>query len=183
MESYKVLLPLVTVLLIVGLWLVVLRWPRGIYYTFSQHVAQHKIGVLYYCGLFVVTLPLLVLFIGKYFVPTHDITPVVTWLVVLSALAQIACTLVPETGGKRTTIHRLLAGISGAALLPVLIFSLITGTGFAAVGLVIGWLAFGTMLAVLATIVLLRSKKLPNLLLQTTYFAAFFIALFTLVYA
>lgn len=182
-ESYKVLLVLAVLLLVIGLAFVVVRWPRGIRYTFSQHIATSKSGILYYIGLFAVVLPILVAFVAKYFVPGYGITPAVTWLIVLSAIMQFACTLVPETGGRRTTIHQLLAGISGGLLLPALALSLITGTDFSTAGLVVGWLAFGTMLTVLATIVLLKSKKLPNLLLQSTYFAAFFVALITLVYA
>lgn len=182
-ESYRVLLLLAVLLLVIGLAFVVVRWPRGIRYTFSQHVATSKAGILYYIGLFAVLLPILVAFIAKYFVPGYGITPAVTWLIGLSALTQFACTLVPETGGRRTTAHQLLAGISGGLLLPVLALSLSTGTGFSTAGIIIGWLAFGIMLAVLATIVLLKSKKSPNLLLQSTYFAAFFTAMITLVYA
>lgn len=86
--------------------------------TFSQHVALHRSAVLYYIGLFTVVLPLLAIFLLGWFMPTFHLSWWFGFFVVVACTTQYACTFVPETGGRKTRYHRLLAGISAVSLLP-----------------------------------------------------------------
>lgn len=159
-------------ILVAGLAFVVRRWPRGVSYTFSQHVALRRSSQIYYAALFFVTMPLLVLFFVKWFVPEYNISHWFTALVASSAIAQCACTLVPETGGTRSHTHRALAGMSAVLLIPALLvllsagFSVVQNTGI---------LLSAAILAGIAAIVALsRGEHRYFLVLQTLYFAFFF---------
>lgn len=181
-EVYKHFGLLSAALLTPGLLFVVLRWPQGKHRTFSQHIATSKTAIIYYVLLFSIVLPLLVLFFLKWFIPYFRFSSIFTVSIIVAALLQFLCTLIPEVGGWKSTIHRALAFLSADLLLiPVL---LVTISPF------VSTLARATSLlsfAVMASIALLliRSKAEHKylLILQSGFFAMFFITVLTTTYS
>lgn len=170
--SYKYFGLLAMVILTLGLLFVVRRWPRGVGYTFSQHVALRLSSQIYYAALFFVTMPLLVLFFVKWFVPEFAVSQWFTALVILSAIAQCACTLVPETGGLRSHIHRALAGVSAVLLIPALL--VLPSASFSTAQNAAFLLSAAILAAIAAIVALNGGQHRYFLLLQTLYFAFFF---------
>lgn len=172
--SYKYLGLLSIVLLLVGLWFVVRKWPQGKHMTFSQHVAQHKSASVYYFFLFAVTLPLLNIFFIKWFVPHLQLSGWFTAFAVTASVFQIACTLVPETPGWRTKWHQVLAGISAVLLLPLPImvaFSQNVGASDQFLTVI----SLVAMVGAIAFAVIAKGKHAKLLIGQVAYFVAFFI--------
>jgi len=161
------------IVLLVGLSMIPMLWPQNRHHTFSQHVARHKIAIAYYIILFSIALPLLVLFFYKWFTPHVHASEWLTAFVVLAAITQYACTLVPETGGKRATVHRALAGVSGLCLIPSLLIimaSQINGSARLICGV-----ALLAMLICLGLVVKAKGEPRNFLILQSVYFASFFV--------
>ena len=180
-SDYKLFGILAVSILAVGLSLVVVKWPKSRHFTFSQHVAVSKQSILYYVGLFTVVLPLLVLFFLRWFVPEFELTVWFSVLVVASSVAQLACTLVPETGGRRSEYHRALAGISAILLLPALTL-LLFSQQIDTLGKIISTLGLITMLAVIFTVAVHKGKPRNFLILQSLYFTAFFLPILSVAY-
>jgi hypothetical protein len=175
------LILLVMILLAAGLAYVPVRWPGGLHMTFSQHVAAGRWSKNYYSLLFLITLPLLLWFFIAWFVPEKDLPTAFTWFAVVAVIFQIACTFVPEVGGTRTKVHRALAGISGFAMLPLVIMLVLAQhLSFFAKLVAAGMLI--VMLALLA--IALKHPRGHNkaLLLQIGYYAGFFIAILAATY-
>lgn len=175
------LILLVTIVLAAGLAYVPVRWPGGLHMTFSQHVARARWSKIYYSLLFLVTLPLLLWFFIAWFVPEKDLPAAFMWFAIVAVIFQIACTFVPEIGGVRTKVHRILAGISGLAMLPLMIILALAEH-----------LSFFTKLVALVMLIamlVLLTIALRNqnghgkaLLLQIGYYACFFIAILAATY-
>ena len=160
-------------------------WPYGKDHTFSQHVARHKSAILYYIGLFAVVLPLLLLFIFNWFVPTFNPPLVFGYLIVLAAAAQFACTLVPETGGRKTTAHQMLAYLAADCLLPVtfIIALLTTVSSIARIIAVVSSLVMVSIIGIMVWAYFKNHGRHKDLLiLQSVYFAVFFITLLITTY-
>jgi len=170
---YKYFGLVAVVVLAVGLGFVVHKWPRGVSYTFSQHVALRRASIIYYAALFFVTMPLLVLFFIKWFVPVYNISHWFTVLVMGSAVAQCACTLVPETGGRKSSIHRALAGLSAVLLIPALLV-LSRQNEMGTIQMIIILLSVAVMTSITGLVALSGGKHKYFLVLQALYFAAFF---------
>jgi hypothetical protein len=115
------LLLLVIIMLTLGLAYTVIKWPGGLHMTFSQHVAIARRSAIYYAILFLATLPLLMWFIAGWLVPQKQLPDGFLWFTYIAVLFQIVCTWFPEVGGWRTTTHRVLTGISGIAMLPLVV--------------------------------------------------------------
>lgn len=166
-------------LLLAGLSFVVLKWPQGKHRTFSQHVAQHKSATIYYFFLFAVTLPLLCLFFVRWFTPTFSLSTWVNVWVISSVVFQIACTLVPETTGWRVKVHQALAGVSALLLVPVMDI-LARSPNIEAVGRILACLSLLSMLSIITYTV--QGKHARLLVLQSLYFAAFFVPILYISY-
>lgn len=177
---YKPFGGLAVAVLAFGLTFLVWKWPRSRHHTFSQHAAAHRHTILYYILLFSVVLPLLVLFFADWFVPEFRLSAWFSVCIVASAIAQYACTFVPEIGGKHTTYHQLLAGISAVLLLPSMVLLLASSIQPAQKVLV----ASGLLVMVsIVGLLMLRKEKLRNqLIFQAAYFAAFLIPVLVLSY-
>ena len=159
--------------LLCGLVFVVKKWPQSKRMTFSQHVAQHKIAVLYYIVLFSIDLPLLLLFFIGWFIPTLKLTWWFGLFIVMSSVAQYACTLIPEVGGWKSKFHRLSAGVSAFCLVPALSLLLMsdkitTPSKFITAACLL------VMIGAAYLVVKYRGKPDNFLVLQASYFAAFF---------
>ena len=178
---YKHLGLLSVIILSIGLLFVIYKWPLSKHQTFSQHVAQRRSSILYYIALFGITLPPFVLFFVGWFTPNFGIAPLANVFVVLSAIFQIACTLVPETGGRKTQWHRALAGLSALCLVPVLMFVAanhnVSGLPRAATFTSLGIMGYCIRLVALA-----RGEPRNFLLVQCAYFAAFFVPILLISY-
>lgn len=172
--EYRELGAVAVFILFSGLAFTVWKWPQGKHLTFSQHVAISKYSILYYVLLFSIFLPLIVLFLVGWFMPTFHLPDVFGVLVVLSALTQFACTLIPETGGWKTRQHRLLATTSAFFLTPMLLIILAQST----VNMSGKAITLVSMLVMITIIYLLARRKGEHshlLLLQAGYFVAFFV--------
>ena len=175
-----ILLPLA--ILVAGLAFTVLKWRGGLHMTFSQHAATNRSSIIFYALLFLFALPLLIGFFATWYVPRNNLPVVFLWIATVSAILQIACTWFPENGGKNTKTHRLLTGISGIALLPLVII-IATSSTFSIFVHCVSWVALGVMV-ILLTIALRNQKGYQcALLLQIGYYAAFFITILVSTYA
>lgn len=161
------------VLLLLGLWFVVWRWPQGTHLTFSQHAAQHKSATIYYFFLFAVTLPLLNVFFIKWFVPQFHLSVWFSIFTVAASGFQIACTLVPEVPGWRTQWHQALAGVSALLLVPLPII-LALSANVETVGRLLAGMALFAMLGIIAFAMQAKGSHPKLLIAQSAYFAALF---------
>lgn len=175
------LLALVIIVLILGLTYTVTKWPGGLHMTFSQHVAIARQSAIYYAFLFLATLPLLVWFIGGWLVPQKQLPDAFLWFAYIAVVFQIVCTWFPEVGGWRTTVHRLLTGISGIAMLPLVII-LATAPSLSVPVRLSAWAALGFMVFLLAIALSNQKGYKWALLLQIGYYAAFFVVLLLATY-
>lgn len=175
------LILLVVILLGAGLAYVPVRWPGGVHMTFSQHVAAERYSKVYYSLLSLLVLPVLLWFFITWFVPEKSLPVAFTWFATVAVVFQIACTFVPEVGGIRTTVHRILTGISGFAMLPLIIMLALAQhlslfTRLVSLGMLV-------VMLTLLTIALRHQKGHSKaLLLQIGYYAGFFIAILTATY-
>lgn len=174
---------LVTLLLLIsGLAFTVFNWRGGVHMTFSQHAAVTRTATIYYSLLFLVTLPILFTFFVAWYVPENNLPDAFLWFAGTSVVFQIVCTWFPENGGTNTKIHRILTGISGMLLVPLMI-------------IIAAYSDFGTFVrsaagvALLLMLILLGiALKNQNgyryaLLLQIGYYAAFFSIILISTYA
>ena len=180
--SFKFLGLIAVGILTFGLSVVVIKWPQGKHLTFSQHVAKQKESIVYYTLLFSIVLPLLLLFFIGWFTPTFKLNPWFNVLLIVSSITQLSCTLIPEVGGWKTQYHRALAGISAICLVPALLFVVVanqvsmTGRVLSAVGVL-------AMLSIAAIVAKNNGKHSHFLILQSAYFAAFFIPILVISYS
>lgn len=165
-------------LLVVGLAILVNRWPRGWEYSFSQHAAQTKSATVYYAILCALVLVPLNIFLFAWFIPVFHISLAFGYLFLLASILQIACTFLPEKG-ETIKIHRWLAGASAVLLLPCLGF-LYAGdidvharitviVAAVLMGVAMFWVAFDTQ------------RRVPYAL-QIVYYAGFFVPLCVLTF-
>lgn len=170
-----------TLLLAAGLAFVVLKWPRGVQYTFSQHVAPRNSSSIFYSLLFIVTLTLLVIFFASYFIPMYELPIPFKQLLVISCVAQVLCTLFPERGKEKTKIHRVFAGVS-AACLPLLLAILAVWPTIDGFKKILTAVCLVIMLAILCLAIFTRLRKTHPLILQIVYNGAFFVPILFLTY-
>ena len=167
-------------ILVAGLLFTVLRWKGGLHMTFSQHVARARSSTIYYSVLFAVSLPLLYLFFANWFVPEFKLTGWFTVLVAISVVAQFLCTLVPEVGGWKTTVHRLLTGVSVAMLLPIM-YVLAGAPTIPSSGKYLAALCLAGMVGILGFAIFHKNHKF-TLLLQAGYYLLFFLPVLYVAY-
>ena len=172
--DYRGLGAVAVLILFSGLAFTVWKWPQGKHLTFSQHVAISRYSILYYVILFSIFLPLVAVFLIGWFMPTFHLPSVFGALVVLSALTQFACTLIPETGGWKTRHHRLLAATSAFFLVPMLLIILVQST-VSLPGKVITFISLLIMTTIIYFLARGKGEHSHILLLQAGYFVAFFV--------
>ena len=182
MPEYKYLGLLATIILAAGLVLIVLKWPQGRHWSFSQHVATRRHTIVYYTLLFGIALPLLLLFFLRWFMPEFELSAWFGFIIVTSSLFQFACTLIPEIGGWKTRYHRLLAGISAILLIPALSILLLADSVELLSKLVTA-ISLAIMLGIIYVLSKGKGQHQQFLLLQSAYFAAFFIPILFIAYA
>ena len=169
------------VLIAAGLAFVILKWPRGIQYTFSQHVAPRKSSSIFYSLLFIVSLTLLLIFFTSHFIPSYELPILFKQLLVISCVAQILCTFFPERGKEKTKIHRVFAGLS-AACLPMLLVILSVWPTIDGVDKILTSVCFAIMLAILCLALFTKLRSTHALILQIAYNVAFFVPILFIAY-
>jgi len=179
-ELYKYSFFVALFVLIVGLILLVAKWPQGMGKSFSQHAAAQKFTIYYYIGLFTVVLPLLMAFFLGYLIPTLQLPIWFTICIIASMITQYACTFIPEIGGWKTHLHLALAGISALFLLPCVQMLLAAGTVSQADKSIIVF-PFLLMISAVALVIIMKGKLRHALIVQALYFAAFFAAILVVV--
>lgn len=157
----------------IGLCITAIKLPGGLHLTFSQRVAHRKKAKILYSLLFIIGLSILYLFFKLWLVPTKHLPSAFLLFAAISIFFQIACTFVPEEGGTKTVIHRLLTGISGVALLPLMIILMTSQTISTSLRVITGE---SLILMLLLLIVALANQKgfKYALLLQIGYYSLFF---------
>lgn len=184
-EQYKNFILIVSLITVVGLSVILKAWPYGINRTFSQHVARHKAGIIYYILLFLMILPLLLIYIFKWFIPTFNPPAVFGYLIIVASVTHFACTLVPETGGRKTFIHQMLAYTSADCLLPATILVALTPS-VSSFGRVVAAISGLIMTGIVAIFVKAYAKDKGEhnylLILQASYFTLFFLTLLVATY-
>lgn len=144
--------------------------------TFSQHVIVTRWSKIFYALLFLTTLPALAWFITVWLVPHKHLPEAFLWFACIAVLFQILCTWFPEEGGWKTTLHRVLTGISGIAMLPLVIM-LATASDLSLFVRSVAWIALGFMVFLLAIALSHQKEYKWALLLQIGYYAAFFLVM------
>jgi len=172
---------LTIILLIMGLGFVITKWPGGIHMTFSQHAATNRSSKVFYSSLFMLTLPILMLFFSAWLVPEKDLSNVFLWFAGVSVVFQIVCTWVPEDGGIRTVIHRILTSISGIAMLP-LVAVIAMAPNLSAFVRTMALIVLFLMIALIGIALRNQKEYKRALLLQVGYYAAFFLVILTATY-
>lgn len=169
------------VITIIGLVFLVYKWPKGKEYTFSQHAAAHKSATIYYSALFAVMLPVLLLFFVEWFIPTFTLPLWFTIFIILSAVTQFACTLVPENGRLKSKYHRFLAFSSAILLLPAMLIMIVSRNITPAMT-VLTITMMGIMVGITVFLSSVKGTHRNLLFLQTSYFACFFVAILGITY-
>jgi hypothetical protein len=184
-EEYKNLISIVSLITVIGLSVILKIWPYGINRTFSQHVARHKASIIYYILLFSIILPLLLLYIFNWFIPTFNPPTLFGFLLVLASVSQYGCVLVPETGGCKTFIHQMLAFLEADCLLPATLLIALT-PAVSPIGRAVAAISSLLMATIIAIFVKAYVKNKGQhkylLVIQASYFALFFITLIVATY-
>ncbi len=94
--------------------------------TFSQKAATSQASTIYYSLLFAVAIPLLYLFFTTDLMPRLQLETEFYVIMTVSLVAQFLCTLLPERG-RTIMAHRVVTGISGVLLLPMLLIIALSG--------------------------------------------------------
>ncbi len=175
------LILLIVLLLIAGLTFTVTRWKGGLHMTFSRHAATNRGSKIFYALLFLVTTPMLLLFFMAWFVPTKHLPTTFLWFATIASIFQILCTWIPEVGGRKTVVHRILAGVSAVALLP-LVYIIAIASQISTLAHYISWSGLLLMLLILGIALANQKAHRFALLLQIAYFAIFFIVILTTTY-
>lgn len=172
---------LTVLLLIIGLTVTVTKWKGGLHLTFSQHAATSHSSKVFYSLLFLFTLPILMVFITTWLVPTKNLPNLFIWFSSVAILFQIVCTWIPEEGGRKTIVHRILTAISGIALLPLMVIIGISANLSMTIRNV-AWIGFGVMIALLSIALSNPKGYRYALLLQIGYYTIFFIVILMITY-
>lgn len=172
---------LATSILILGLIFVIYKWPQNRHKTFSQHVALRRPSIIYYSSLFLIVLPLLILFFINWFTPTFGLTLWFNAFVLIACAFQIVCTFLPETGGRKTSYHRALAGISAIFLIPAMMLLLITPVIHIAYKFLVA-LALFLMFSFIYIVIRSRGNPRNFLIIQSSYYAAFLLPIMIISY-
>lgn len=116
--DYKSLGLISIVITWLGLFFLVYKWRGEPHMSFSLHAAANRKAYLFYLVLFVITLPMFLIFVTKWFVPILHLSNTFTYLVIAAILCQFIAAIIPEVEGVRARIHRFSAGIVTFLLIP-----------------------------------------------------------------
>ncbi len=182
LELIKSLCLISVIILANGLFFVVKKWPYGLDRTFSQHIARKRSSIIFYIALFCLALPLLTIFFLGYFAPQFELSIWFKLLIVSSMVCHFLCTLVPETGGTKSKVHRALAFSSAVLLLPSMFLVTFSHKIHGFVQTTCG-VSFLIMLLIFIILVAHKAEHKYLLILQASYFVAFFAGILAVTYS
>jgi len=168
-------------LLFGGAALIIRKWPLGKHQTVSQHVAANKRLAWCFVLLSAIFLSLFLPFLAHWFIPTFHISIWFSVFVTVASTAQFASALIPEVGGWKTQWHRALAGMTAVSLAPALIVLLSTDAVPMA-GKAVTWFCLAVMAIILVLLIKSGGKHSHFLVLQFSYFGAFFVPILFITY-
>lgn len=178
----KILGLISVIALITSLIYAQIKWGPDYSKTFSRLVAQKRSSILYYFTVFFVFLSTFSIFMVTSFIPQFGLTGLFTWIYFLGIGSQLVCVTVPETGGYKTKIHLIAAGImstSALAQMALLIFFV----HLSSLSLVICILSLAVMILIWLVVILKHNLMKYELGLQSLYFASYLGALLFVSYA
>lgn len=150
--------------------------------TFSQHAAQSKTALRYYLGLFVVTVPMLYLFMIWWLGRQLETGPVYTILVTICSLSLLFVAIVPEVeGSKNESIHRFAAFLMSALMLPI-ILTIFLSEGVSGAGRVMSVIAAAYMVFSIFYLSKHQRRHEKILWIQASYVAVFHLTILAATY-
>ena len=120
-------------------------------------------------------------FFAVWLVPTKNLPNAFLCFSAIATIFQIACTWVPEEGGRKTVVHRILTAISGIALLPLMVM-IATSINLSMTARNAAWGGLLAMILLLGIAISKQKGYRYALLLQIGYYAVFFIVILITTY-
>lgn len=178
----KILGLISVIALIVSLIFAQIKWGPDYNRTFSRLVAKKRSSILYYFIVFFVFLSLFSLFMTTSFIPKFNLPAFFTGVYFLGVISQLVCITIPETGGNKTKIHLIAAGMmSASALVQIALLLLLVQLSTA--GLVVCALSLLLMASAWLSIIFKHTLIKYELALQSIYFISYLGALLVVYYA
>jgi hypothetical protein len=158
--------------LIASLIYIQMKWGPDYTKTFSRLVARNRSSIIYYFVVFLVFLSTFSIFMVTNFIPHFNLPGLFTGIYFLGVISQFVCITVPETGGRKTKIHLLAAGVmSASTLLQIAILPFLTRLSL--MSLIICTLGSSIMLLIWLALALKHRLVKYELGLQSIYFASY----------
>lgn len=172
----KVLGLISVIALVISLIYAQIKWGPDYNKTFSRLIAQKRSSIIFYFSVFFVFLSTFSIFMVASFVPQFGLTGLFTWIYFLGIISQLVCVTVPETGGYKTKVHLVAAGIMPAsALVQVVLLILLARLSLLSLAICIFSLLI--MVAIWLVVILRHGLMKYELGLQSLYFASYLGAL------
>jgi hypothetical protein len=169
------------IVLIISLFYAQIKWGPDYTKTFSRLIAQKRSSIIYYFIVFFIFLSTFSIFMVTSFIPQLGLTGLFTWIYFLGIISQFVCVTVPETGGYKTKIHLIAAGImSACALAQVVLLIFLAHLSFLSLAVCI----CSVLVMTLIWLVVIAKHNLMKyeLGLQSLYFASYLGALMLISY-
>lgn len=168
----KILGLISVIALVISLVYTQTKWGPDYSKTFSRLVAQKRSSIIYYFIVFFVFLITFSIFVTTSFIPQFNLTGLFTWIYFLGIASQFICVAIPETGGYKTKIHLIAAGVmSASALAQVLL--LIFLAKLSLLSLAVCTVSLLIMVSIWLVVILKHSLMRYELGLQSLYFTSY----------
>lgn len=153
-----------------------IKWGPDYNKTFSRLVAQKRSSIIYYFIVFFLFLITFSVFMVTSFIPQFNLMGLFTWIYFLGIVSQLICVTIPETGGIKTKIHLVAAGIMSASAIAQVVLLIILGQ-LSSLSLFICILGLSVMASIWVVVIFRRNLMKYELGLQSLYFASYLGAL------
>ena len=168
----KILGLISVIALVISLIYVQIKWGPDYSKTFSRLVAQRRSSIIYYFLVFFVFLSSFSIFMIADFIPQFGLTGLFTWIYFLGVISQLICITVPETGGYKTKVHLVAAGVMSVSA-TVQVALLILLANLSLWSLIICILSLLIMASIWVVIILKHNLMKYELGMQSLYFASY----------
>lgn len=168
----KILGLISVVALVIALVYAQVKWGPDYNKTFSRLVAQKRSSIIYYFGVFFLFLAIFSVFMITSFIPQFSLTGLFAWIYFLGVFSQLVCVTVPETGGYKTKIHLIAAGVMSASVMAQIVL-LMQVAHLSLPSFIICVLGLLAMVSVWLIVVFKHPLAKYELGLQTVYFATY----------
>lgn len=148
------------------------KWGPDYTKTFSRLVAQKRSSVIYYFIVFTLFLSIFSIFMVTSFMPRFNLTGLFAWIYFIGIAAQLVCVTVPETGGIKTKVHLIAAGMmSASAFIQIVLLVFLAHLSLPSIAAcIIGLLA---MILIWLAVIFKHRLTEYELGLQSLYFASY----------